>query len=133
MPIDNILGIELGETARDKLEKKPLLSRILQPLEFYRSNKDFIDNTYFNEVKQEIKILRKFNDVYQSTPKELIKINKDDPVVWMRNKIKNKYTKDYCPCALFPKKFSRSEKIKYMMFRVEIDNLLRIDNTSYKI
>ena len=46
--------------------------------------------------------------------------------------ITEKYKEKYCPTLLFDS-FTQSEKMNYIMLRVELDKLLDIKNTLYKI
>ena len=53
------------------------------------------------------------------------------PIIEGYENIKEKYKKDYCPCSYF-NQFSKSNKIKYMVLRMEIDTKLGIKDTTYK-
>lgn len=131
MPIDNIFGIRINENIKEKLENKPFLIRILKNLELWKWENQQPKIDFFNDVSYDIQKLRQFNQEYGNMPEAVIKIHNDE-LIWMKNVITKKYTKDYCPCGFF-RYFTKSNKMQYLFLRVEIDKLLKIDNTRYII
>jgi len=90
-------------------------------------------NHFFKEVLDDINLLKEYN-VYQNNPNLMVVNLYDNPEVL--NKIKEsvgkRYRKEYCP-TLFFDYFTQSEKMKYLMLRIEIDKILGIKNNSHKI
>lgn len=86
---------------------------------------------YFEkEVIRDIATLKEYKEFYENYP--VIIPYEGDVLIDIRNMIKEKYLEKYCPNCEF-KYFSREDKIKYLMLRIEIDKLLGITNTRFEI
>lgn len=109
------------------------IEKIIKNIQFLGVWKESDLDSFFESVKSEINFLKEFKKEYGNQKEEIIQIHQSDPKVQMKNIIKEKYSKEYCPNCLFPRWFSKSQKIKYLMMRVEIDKLLNIDNIKYQI
>lgn len=110
-----------------------LISRTLENTSY----KDLISH-FFKEVVDDIKILKCNNLYYNNSNSILNCFYQDDDeldyelITKVQEITSKKYQKKYCPTCLFDY-FNQSEKVNYIMLRVEIDKLLGIKDTSYKI
>jgi len=91
---------------------------------------------FFKEVVGDIRILEEVNRFQNKSPLDCFYNDREEddyePNPAIKEVMEWKYKKEYCPICLF-KYFNQSEKIKYLMLRIEIDKLLDIKNTSYPI
>lgn len=110
-----------------KMKFNKLISRIL-----CNSTHKYLIDGFFKEVVDDIKILKE--DMLINTPNPFVNYIYDEyeinPIV--KNTIKEKYEKRYCPTFLFDY-FNQSEKMNYIILRIEIDKLLGIKDSHYEI
>jgi len=89
---------------------------------------------FFEEVVDDIKTLKKDN-LYENNVNQIVRYlyeNNEDLIVKTKEIITDKYKERYCPNSLF-EYFNQSEKLNYLMLRVEIDKILGIKGNTYKI
>jgi len=108
-----------------------LISRTLEDT-FYKN----LISHFFKEVEDDIKILRQCKPNHKGALDCFFNYSEDDLNDELITKIQEitskSYKEKYCPTSLFDY-FNQSEKMNYLMLRVEIDKLLGIKDTSYKI
>lgn len=111
-----------------KLSK--LISRVL-----YNSTYKYLISHFFKEVIDDIKVLEEYN-LYSKSPNPIVNYiyeNEDYELIpEIKEIIKKRYKEKYCPTSLF-EYFTQSEKMNYLMLRVEINKLLNIKDTCYRI
>jgi hypothetical protein len=108
------------------------LSKLIKRTLYNQTYKNLISH-FFEEVVDDIKLLND-DKMYSENLNETVKgyYNKEDFIITAKYITEDKYKEEYCPTSLF-KYFNQSEKMHYIMLRVEIDNILGIKDTSYKI
>lgn len=110
-----------------------LIERNLNP-NFYKK----LISDFFEEVADDIKKLRYKNPHYNNATSRLNYLYQDSDwfneelLMEVKKMTAKKYKEKYCPTSLFDY-FYQSEKANYIMLRVEIDKLLDIKGTFYKI
>lgn len=91
---------------------------------------------FFKEVVEDITILRQGKPHQKGALDCFFNYSEDDLddeyYTKLNEIIGEKYKEEYCPTSLFDH-FTQSEKMQYIMLRVEIDKILGIKDTSYKI
>ncbi len=90
---------------------------------------------FFKEVVGDIRILKEVNRFQNKSPLDCFYNDREEddyePNAAIKEVMEWKYKK-YCPTCLF-KYFNQSEKMNYLMLRIEIDKLLDIQNMPYAI
>ena len=109
------------------------IEKLIKRIQWIGAWKESDLNYFFQEVNDDINFLEEFKKEYGNQKEGIIQIHQSDPKVQIRNFLKKKYGKEYCPASTFPRAFTNSQKIKYLMMRVEIDKLLNINNINYQI
>jgi hypothetical protein len=102
-----------------------LLNRIARTLD--RTIYNNLINNLFKEVADDINFLK---DNFDNLNLDIYE--EEDLIIKIKDITAKKYKETYCPNSLF-EYFNQSEKANYIMLRVEIDKLLGIKDTSYKI
>lgn len=134
MELNDFLGLEFSRGAREKLSKLHFLVRILRPFELNGYPNRYAQEYFFKEVENDIQNLKVFEECYANMSEEAIQSlsSFDGTLINKRNEISKKYGEEYCPCTFF-KRLNKSNRIQYMFLRVEIDKLLGIEDTKYKL
>lgn len=127
--VDNFLGIKIPFGIQEKIEKRPKIKNLLKYFEKRKYIDEYAQAYFVNKVLDELKTIKKYNEIYGKGPK--IIPFEGDTLIEDYEKIKEKYKKDYCP-DLFFNKFSKSNKLNYMVLRMTIDTKLGIKDTTYK-
>jgi hypothetical protein len=123
---------KLNEKLENWIEEKPKISKILRKIQNpYWDMRN--TEKFFEEVNQHIKCLKEFEKEYGHLNERILEKDENNLKIWQRNYLKKRYSKNYCPAIGFPSGFSKSERIRYIILRVEIDRLLNIKNNVYTI
>jgi hypothetical protein len=90
-------------------------------------------NHFFKEVIDDIKILNNY-ELYLNNPNPTVAIvyNNQEVLNKIKENIGKRYKKEYCPTNFF-EYFNQSERMKYLLLRMEMDKILGIKGNTYKI
>tara|TARA_Y100000310_G_C20384521_1_gene669762 strand:+ start:216 stop:620 length:405 start_codon:yes stop_codon:yes gene_type:complete len=134
MYLNDLFGFELSVNLKKKLNKTPVIALLLSSFEFNGYENRAHAQDFFEEVEYEIGRLGQFKEYYETTPETIIQLERErgNDLIIERDALLKKYSENYCPSPHF-NKFNSSNRLQYMVLRIEIDKLLKIKKEIYKV